>query len=341
MTVSVKASRNYNVIIENSARHSVGTLCREVIGGNKALLLSDTNVAPLYGEDVKRSLENAGFEVFSYTVAAGEESKSTENYLAIVGYLAQQGFTRADTLVALGGGVVGDLGGFSAATYMRGIGFVQMPTSVLAAVDSSVGGKTAVNLAAGKNLLGAFYQPHLVVCDPETLETLPKEIYADGMAEVIKYGMIWDKDFFCDLEKGSLDITEIIKKCVEIKGAVVGEDELDKGLRQILNFGHTVGHAIEKCSHFGITHGSAVAMGMAIISRAVNKELCERLTALLEKTGLPTACPYTASELYNAALADKKRQAESLTIVTVPEIGKYELKRIKITELLGYIEAGL
>ncbi len=339
--VSVKASRSYEILIGSSLRHKIGELCREVITGNKALLLSDSNVAVLYGTDAIRSLESSGFEVYCYTVEAGEESKSTDNFLAIVNYLAENGFTRADMLVALGGGVVGDLGGFCAATYLRGIGFIQVPTTVLACVDSSVGGKTAVNLNAGKNLFGAFYQPNLVVCDPETLDSLPQSIYADGMAEVIKYAMIWDAEFFAGLENASLDIIQIIKKCVEIKSAVVGEDEFDKGLRQILNFGHTVGHAIEKCSELKNSHGSAVAVGMAIICRATDKEISERLVALLSKYKLPTACEYSAEALYNAALSDKKRQAEALTLVTVTEIGKYELRRIKISELYGYIEAGL
>ncbi len=345
--VTVRASKTYDIIIESGLLDSVGKHCAQLFGGRKALLLSDSNVMPLYGDRASASLESAGFEVHCYTVTAGEGSKSTENMLAIVNFMAEKGFTRADVLVSLGGGVVGDLGGVCAACFLRGIGFVQLPTTLLACVDSSVGGKTAVNLSAGKNLFGVFYQPDIVLCDPETLKTLKVETFAEGMAEVIKYGMIWDRELFAALEAGHSSIDSIIKRCVFIKSEVVAVDERDKGLRQILNFGHTVGHSIEKISNFSVSHGAAVALGMAIVSRALVKKgvlastAAARLEALIEKTGLSAKCPYKADELYAAALSDKKRHSDKLTLVTVTEIGKYALTDIEVSELREYIEAGI
>ncbi len=345
--VTVSASKTYDIVIEQGLLDSVGTYCQALFGGRKALLLSDSNVAPLYGARVAASLEKSGFEVHSYTVNAGEASKNADNMLAIVNFMEERGFTRADTLVALGGGVVGDLGGVCAACFLRGIGFVQVPTTLLACVDSSVGGKTAVNLAAGKNLFGVFYQPDIVICDPDTLLSLKKETFAEGMAEVIKYGMIWDAALFAKLEAGDMDIADIIKRCVSIKSEVVAVDERDHGLRQILNFGHTVGHAIEKLSGFAVSHGAAVAQGMAIVCRSLVKKgaveaVCaERLEKLLEKTGLESRCGYAAKELAGCAMADKKRRADTLTLVTVTAIGKYKLTDIPAAELEAFVEAGL
>lgn len=346
-TVIVNASKTYEVKIGNGLLDKSGEHCSKVISGNKVLLLTDSNIAPLYLNTVKASFEDSDFTVYPYIITAGEASKNTDNLIKIVTYLAQEQFTKTDAIVALGGGVVGDLAGFCAATYLRGIGFIQIPTTLLACVDSSVGGKTAVNLTVGKNLFGAFYQPDLVLCDPNTLNTLPNEIYADGMAEVIKYGMIWDEEFFSKLEQKELNNSAIIKHCVTIKSEIVSKDETDKGQRQILNFGHTIGHAIEKLSSYTISHGSAVSIGMAIISRAlVNSnqlklEQLNRLLALLESYNLPTGCNYSCNELYNAALSDKKRSNDKINLVTVPEIGTSQLSKINISELENYIKAGL
>ena len=279
-------------------------------------------------------------------VTPGECSKSTECYLQVVSFLAANRFTRSDAIVALGGGVVGDLGGFCAATYLRGIGFVQVPTTLLASVDSSVGGKTAVNLPEGKNLLGAFYQPYLVLCDPAVLKTLPKETYADGMAEVIKYGMICDRALFEELEAETLDDGEIITRCVTIKRDIVEADEHDRGCRALLNYGHTIGHAVEKCSDFAVSHGSGVAIGMAMLARSMvaqgtmAAEDAKRLCALLEKYELPTLCAYRAEALYEAALNDKKRAGDTLSLITVPTIGRGEVTSIPVEALLEHIEKG-
>lgn len=344
--IEVNASRRYDIFVEEGLLNRAGMYCAQVLRGKKVLLLTDETVGALYLNTVKQSLEASGFEVNPYTVAVGEDSKSTATYLQVVSYLAENHFTRSDAIVALGGGVVGDLGGFCAATYLRGIGFVQIPTTLLACVDSSVGGKTAVNLPEGKNLLGAFYQPWLVLCDPTALQTLPSEIYADGMAEVIKYGMIRDRTLFEALERGELTDTEIICRCVAIKRDIVEQDERDTGCRQLLNFGHTVGHAVEKCSDFSISHGSAVAIGMAVLTRALSAmgktpaEECERLLALLAACGLPTTCDIAPQALYEVALSDKKRANDTLALITVPVIGEGGIETIAVTELARYIEMG-
>lgn len=345
--VEVRASRTYTIYIEKGLLSATGRLCAEVLRGKNVLLLSDETVAALYLERVKRSLTRAGFTVVPYVVPVGEYSKSTATYLEIVSFLAQHGFTRSDAIVALGGGVVGDLGGFCAATYLRGIGFVQIPTTLLACVDSSVGGKTAVNLPEGKNLLGAFYQPQLVICDPSVLETLPPERYADGMAEVIKYAMIRSRKLVNDLEMRNLTDAEIIARCVTIKRDIVQEDEQDRGVRQLLNFGHTVGHAVEKCSLFSVSHGNAVAIGMAIVSRAMmrmgtmTKDACYRLLGLLVDYHLPVMCEFPSEALFKAALADKKRENDTLNLATVPSLGEGEMLQIPVEDLQRYIQMGM
>ncbi len=339
--IDVSASRRYTVLIQDGILSSAGEQCAAVIRGNKLLLLTDQTVAALYEQTVRTALESAGFSVFTYRIPAGESSKSIDNYLKIIAFLAEHGFTRSDALVALGGGVVGDLGGFCAASYLRGIGFVQIPTTLLACVDSSVGGKTAVNLPQGKNLLGAFYQPWLVLCDPTTLNTLPPSVYADGMAEVIKYGMLSDADLFEQLEQKTLTNGEIIARCVTIKRDIVQQDERDSGVRQLLNFGHTVGHAVEKCSNFEISHGSAVAIGMVVVTRAVaKKDLAHRLESLLTATGLPTRCSFTPDELYDASLSDKKRVTDGIQAVTVSQLGHGELSAMSLPEWKACIQRG-
>lgn len=346
-SVLVNASKTYKIKIALGLLRQCGTLCAEIVQGKKLLLLTDSTVAVLYAGGVKSDLERSGFTVYPYVVPAGEDSKSAENLLKIVSYLAENHFTRADAVVALGGGVIGDLGGFCAATYLRGIGFIQVPTTLLACVDSSVGGKTAVNLPEGKNLFGAFYQPDLVICDPDTLRTLTPAIYADGMAEVIKYGMIWDAELFSLLERKALKDAAIIQRCVAIKSEIVEKDEKDKGLRQILNFGHTIGHAIEKTSGFAISHGSAVAIGMAILTRALSAmgqlppQASVRLQSLLVASELPVHCDFGADTLYNAALSDKKRFSDTINLITVTDIGKSTICRIPVEELKTYIEVGL
>ncbi len=342
-TVKVGTSRTYEIHIEEGLLDSVAEECKAVLKSEKVLLLTDSNVQPLYGDAVCRSLTDAGYRVTEYVIPAGEDSKNTEQYLKVVSALAKEGFTRSDAIVALGGGVVGDLAGFCAASYLRGIPFIQIPTTLLACVDSSVGGKTAVNLPEGKNLLGAFYQPRLVLIDPLALKTLTPAVYADGMAEVVKYGMIRDPELFDALERHAWTDTQIITRCVTIKSHVVAEDEFDNGCRLLLNYGHTVGHAIEKCSRFAMSHGSAVAIGMAVMARAEagGADLAERLDAVLKDYGLPTVCAFSSEELYVAAMADKKRRNQTLHLITVPSLGKGTVVTVRVEELRGYLQRGL
>lgn len=347
-TVRINASTPYDVIIGEGLHAHCGELCGRVIAPCKACIVSDDNVAPLYLERVSASLESAGFDTVSFVFAHGETSKNARTLIELVEFLAQNGFTRADCIVALGGGVVGDLAGFAAATYMRGIRFIQLPTTLLAAVDSSVGGKTGVDLSAGKNLFGAFHQPSLVICDYSALDTLPKEIFADGCAEVIKYGIINDRAFFDALKGGVREqIEDVIATCVESKARIVEADEREGGQRKLLNLGHTVGHAIEACSGFTVSHGSAVAIGTVIVTRAAVKmglcresELCE-IIALFESVGLPTSCRFSAEELARVAASDKKRRGDTITLVIPRAIGDSVLMDVAVSELCELIGGGL
>ncbi len=346
--VTVNASRVYDILIDKGLLESAGELSAAVKKPCRAAILTDSNVAPLYLARLERSLCAEGYEVVSYTISAGEASKSAESYLAFLSFLAQNKITRSDCLFALGGGVVGDLCGFCAATYLRGVEFIQIPTTLLAMVDSSVGGKTAIDIPEGKNLVGAFYQPSLVICDYETLSTLPRDVLTDGCAEVIKYGIINDRELFEKLKNPILpQIEDIIENCVRNKRDVVDADERDTGVRQLLNLGHTAAHSIEILSDFAISHGSAVAMGMAIILRAATSlGLCsaadrDEAIAEISSYGLPTDCPYTARELADIALNDKKRHGGSITLVMPYGIGDSRLYKTPVESLEEIFKAGL
>jgi len=346
--VHVNASKEYDVLIGKNLLADCGKLIKEVMSKGKTAIISDDKVYGLYGETVKKSLEESGYSVETYTFPNGEKSKNIATYTDILEFLANVGLTRSDFIVALGGGVTGDMAGFAAASYLRGIEFVQIPTTFLAAIDSSVGGKTGVNLNAGKNLVGAFHQPSLVICDTETFKTLSEENFADGVAEAIKYGMISMPEL---LEKLSGDyineIDDIVEACVSIKRDIVNEDEFEGGVRKLLNFGHTIGHGVEKCSGYGVTHGHGVAIGMSIITKATeemglcDKGLSQKLDTLISKCGLPTKSPYQAEELYKVALSDKKRSGDSIIVVLPKHEGECVLKKITVDELLEYIKKGI
>ena len=348
-TVTVKASQTYDVTIGRGLLATVGRTAAACFRGRTAAIVSDTNVAPRYLNAVADSLKGDGFRVCSFVFPAGEENKNGSTYLNLLEFLAQEHITRADGLIALGGGVVGDLTGFAAATFLRGIPFVQLPTTLLAAVDASVGGKTAIDLRGGKNLAGAFYQPKAVLCDLDTLATLPDEIFSDGCAEVIKYGMIGDAALLDKLEKIDLaaDPEEVAARCIAQKRDLVEQDEFDTGARQLLNLGHTIGHGVEACSDYTISHGKAVAIGMTLVTRAaVAFGLCPaavlvRLTALLQKYHLPTATDYTAQELYEKTLSDKKRAGGTITLVVPVAWGRSQLEKVPVGDLLTWIERGL
>lgn len=340
-TVKVTASKNYEVIIGADILPSLGERCVSLLGKGRAVIVTDSNVAPLWLDKTKASLEAAGVDCVSFVFPAGEDSKCKETLFELLEFMAENRLTRSDYAVALGGGVTGDMTGLAASLYLRGIPFVQVPTTLLAAVDSSVGGKTAVNLNAGKNLMGAFYQPSLVLCDTLTLGTLSDDIFADGMAEVIKYGVIYDRKLFDKVKGGNVkgDIEKIIARCVELKRDVVAKDEFDKGERQLLNYGHTMAHSIEKCSNFEISHGKAVAIGMVIAAKAGAKlgwsdeDCTEEVTQAVINNNLPTECPYTAHELADVALSDKKRAGNSISFVAPRVIGECYLKKIPVDML--------
>ncbi len=341
-TIRINASRPYDVCIGPGLLPQLGLRAKELLPGRSVCIVSDDTVAALYEKTARRSLEEAGFTVYTYVFPHGEESKSGGQFLDLLGFLAQHHLTRADGLVALGGGVTGDLTGFAAACYLRGVGYLQVPTSLLAMVDSSVGGKTAIDLPQGKNLCGAFYQPRLVLCDTDALATLPMEVFYDGCAEVIKYGVLGSRTLFEAL-KARPDWTKVVSQCVELKRQLVEEDEFDTGRRQMLNLGHTLGHAVEKNSNFALSHGKAVAIGMAMIARgAEEKGFCTKETrddviALLRQYHLPTETEQPVEEIYATALGDKKRQGNTLTLVVPEEIGRCRLETIPVEELKAWI----
>lgn len=348
-TVTVRASRPYEVTIGRGLLDTVGRQAAGQWKGRSAAVVSDSTVAPLYLNRVKDSLERAGFRVHSFVFPAGEDQKNGGTYLKLLEFLAARRLTRADGLIALGGGVVGDLAGFAAATFLRGIGFLQLPTTLLAAVDSSVGGKTAIDLTNGKNLAGAFYQPQAVLCDLDTLDTLPAEVFADGCAEVIKYGVIGDPALLARLETVDfrVDPEELVARCVAQKRDLVEQDEFDTGARQLLNLGHTLGHGVEACSGYTVSHGRAVAIGMTLVTRAAvafgrcPAEVLPRLRRLLERYGLPDATAYSAQALYEKTLSDKKRSGDTISLVVPIAWGASQLVRIPVSELPAWIERGL
>ena len=348
MEMTVHTAKPYEILLERGLLSRAGEECAKLFApGARVMIISDSNVYPLFGEKVAASLREAGFRVFSCTFPAGEQSKQLSTVEGFYRALAENHFTRSDFVVALGGGVTGDMAGFAAATFLRGIDFVQVPTSLLAQVDSSVGGKTGVDLPFGKNLVGAFHQPRLVLIDPDTLDALPPHFFADGMGEVIKYGCIRDKDLFENLEKQDVKehLEEVIFRCVDCKRQIVEADALEKGERMLLNFGHTLGHAMEKLRDFqGLSHGEAVGIGMVLISQAGEKAgltqpgTADRIAALLEKYGLPTKTTDTPAELAAAASLDKKTDGDNLHLILLQSIGEACIHTIPAADLLGFLQ---
>ena len=341
--VTVNASKTYDIKIGSALLNTLGQEAVKLGKAKNVCIISDSNVWPLHGTTAEDSLKNAGFSVNSFVFPAGEESKNGSTYLNLLNFLAENRLTRTDLIVALGGGVVGDLAGFAAATYLRGIRFIQVPTTLLAAVDSSVGGKTAIDLPAGKNLAGAFCQPSLVLCDIDTLNTLPEDIFRDGCAEVIKYGILYDSEFFAYLSDTGLcfDREAVIARCVELKRDVVMEDEFDTGARMKLNLGHTIGHGVEASSNFTLSHGKAVAIGIAIVSRASNCPDRDRIIAILKQFGLPTDSSISADVLYRFALSDKKRSGGTVNLIIPNSIGDCAIVPTPVEDIQSFIQAGL
>ena len=345
--IRIDASRCYDVIIGGGVLSQIGEQTASLVKGRNCAVVSDDVTNGLFFEDVREALETSGFSVSSFVIPHGEESKNAENYIKLLEFLADKGLTRADCVIALGGGVVGDLTGFAAASFLRGISFIQIPTTLLSAVDSSVGGKTAINLCAGKNLAGAFYQPSLVLCDTEIIRNLPTEIFSDGMAEVIKYGMLGSRQILDICHMGAYEyLDELIAECVRMKRDIVAQDEFDLGIRQLLNLGHTPAHSIEKLSNFKISHGHAVAIGMCLMARAAEHLLlCAAGVAaeaeeLCRKYLLPTECTYDAESLAHYAMSDKKRSSGKITLVLPFVRGKSELHTFDVIDIRAILEKG-
>ena len=385
--VTVHATRAYDVLIDRGILSRTGSEILKTHAPCKAAIITDDTVERLYCDAVAVSLTGSGFEASCFTFPSGEKSKTLETYGNMLDFLAKSGITRSDIIVALGGGVTGDLAGFAAATYQRGIDFIHIPTTYLAAVDSSVGGKTGLNLSAGKNLCGAFYQPILVLIDCDTFKTLPNERFADGIAETIKYGVIADKSLFDIMKTGGLtetcrltetgefketgDLTEfcestglsefnetggltelvglnkqiegIVARCVQIKSEFVAQDEHDNGARRLLNFGHTFGHAIEKCSNYSISHGHAVGIGMLMAAKAayrlgLSAENCApQIAAALEANALPMRVDYGIDEFADAMLGDKKRRGGTISLILPDSIGDCRIHDVSVDMLRDFV----
>ncbi|MGN0674901.1 MAG: 3-dehydroquinate synthase [Oscillospiraceae bacterium] len=343
--ITVTASGIYDVLIGGGLLRFCGGYIKNVTDAEKLAVITDDTVDSLYGDIVVSALESEGFTVCKFVFPHGEQSKSTDTLVKIWDFLCENNISRSDCLIALGGGVVGDITGFASATYLRGIDFIQLPTTLLAQVDSSVGGKTAVDLDGGKNLVGAFKQPKLVLCDTDTLDTLSDEFFIDGMGEVIKYGMIKSEALFSELEQYTVEslrksknaLDDIIAQCVTIKRDVVEADEFDTGERMLLNFGHTLGHSIEQYYNYtGITHGKAVSVGMKMITSVAEKNgfaeagTYARLKNCLDYYGLDIEVEPSMAQLAGACLNDKKRFGESINIIVCCDIGVSMIKKMPV-----------
>ncbi|MCI9273640.1 MAG: 3-dehydroquinate synthase [Clostridiales bacterium] len=350
MELTVHTATPYQIVIRRGCLPDVGLRAAELFpSAKRTVVVGDSNTIPLYGQTVVDSLTRAGFSASAYFFPAGEGSKRLSTVEGMLTEFVERGLTRTDFVVALGGGVTGDMAGFAAASYLRGVPFIQIPTSLLAQVDSSVGGKTGVDLPQGKNLAGAFWQPSLVLIDPDTLRTLPPRFFTDGMGEVIKYGCIRDKALFERLEReqASEFLEEMIRRCVDCKRIIVEHDEREKGERMLLNFGHTLGHALEKVYHYEtLTHGEAVGVGMVQITNASQRAgltepgTAERIAALLQRYGLPVSDPSPLSTLAEAACSDKKSAGDSIRLVLLREIGDSFTHRVSHARLSEFLTGG-
>lgn len=342
---------SYSICIEKNVLDSIGEHIFECYNCKKVAIITDRNIKKLYGEKINKILEEKGFDVKIVSVSPGEKSKSIDVLKAVYNELSQFNIGREDLIIAFGGGIIGDLGGFAASTYLRGIPYIQIPTSLLAQVDSSIGGKVAVNLPNGKNLIGSFYHPREVLIDPGLLKTMEKNYFCDGLAEVIKYGFIKDKHIIYELMKyENIDkllnnIDSIIFKCCNIKKILVEKDEKDFEERMLLNFGHTIGHAIEKYYNYeGYTHGQAVAIGMAEITRIseechiTNEGTLRVLEEVLKKYDLPYKAPQMdKGYIFKSITLDKKVSGENISLVVLRDIGEGIIKKVSIDKVKKYI----
>ncbi|MGL4334722.1 MAG: 3-dehydroquinate synthase [Lactococcus garvieae] len=342
----------YDIIIKKESLLKVGRWVAQLWQQQKVVLVTDDNVEPLYGREVASQLRSEGFEVFTFTFPAGEASKNLSTVEKLWEFCAQHGLTRSDGVIALGGGVVGDLAAFAASTYMRGIHFLQIPTSLTAQVDSSIGGKTGINSNYAKNMMGTFAQPDGVLIDPEVLKTLEKRDFREGIGEIVKCGLIADKQLWARLNEIQnadellQEAAYFIRAACEVKRKLVVEDEFDQGTRLYLNFGHTIGHAVEAYAGYGqVMHGEAVAIGMVQISKVAERKglmpegLTAQIKAVLQKFQLPqTYEPWDEAALFEILSHDKKARGKMIKIVLVPEIGQAQIHEISLQEMKEYLK---
>ena len=341
-SVRIRTEPAYDALIGAGLLREAGDRSRAVVRGDRVMIVTDETVAPLYLARAEESFRAAGFKTAAFVFPAGEDAKSLATVERALDAADREGLTRVDFFAALGGGVVGDLTGLAAALYLRGVDFVQIPTTLLAMADASVGGKTAVNLKGGKNLCGVFHQPRLVLCDPDTLKTLPPAIYAEGMAEVIKHGALGGGGLLDRLRAGE-DPASLIAENIRIKADIVSRDERESGLRKLLNLGHTFGHGVEKLTGFRIYHGEGVSVGLMIAAFSAERAgLCEKgvyaeLREMLLAAHLPVTTPFTAAQVAAAAMNDKKRSGDTLTLVLPVRRGECRLHPIPAAALEGFI----
>lgn len=350
MELTVHTAIPYQIVIQRGCLPQIGPRAAQLFGtGKRTVVVGDTNTIPLYGKTVVDSLQTSGISASAYSFPAGEGSKRLATVEGMLSEFVDRGLTRADFIVALGGGVTGDMAGFAAASYLRGVPFIQIPTSLLAQIDSSVGGKTGVDLPQGKNLIGAFWQPSLVLIDPDTLSTLPEHFFADGMGEAIKYGCIRNYSLFERLEQENAKdfLEELIWECVDCKRVIVEHDEKEKGERMLLNFGHTLGHALEKVYGYQkLSHGEAVGIGMVLITRASERagitkpSTAQRIADLLSRYQLPVSDPAPMADLVKAACLDKKSAGSSIRLVLLSSIGESLIHTVPHAQLLEFLTGG-
>ncbi len=341
----VSTAKPYEILIGKDLIRDAGAYISNCIPSCHLYVITDSTVNSLYSQVVMTSLMEHGYRVSKVVFPAGEHSKNLNTYSNILESMADEGLNRSDAIVALGGGVVGDMAGFVAATYMRGIPYVQIPTTYMSAIDASVGGKTGINLLSGKNLTGVYWQPSLVLCDYKTFDSLPPEKLKDGIAEAVKCAVVAEESLIGPIQEYNFEY--VIERCVSIKKSVVEVDERDVGLRQILNFGHTIGHGLEKLSSFSISHGQAVAKGMMVEARAAYRlgltdvDISGDLEKILTGCGFNLSVDYSLEDLYHYALMDKKISGDKITIIIPESIGKCRLQKISLSELRKFIKLGL
>ena len=347
--ITINGSTSYNVLIERNILDNVGNILAGELGGNKALVVTDTHVAALYLGEVSDSLEEAGYDVTSLKLSPGEETKNIDNYVFVLNTLSENDFSTSDLIIALGGGTIGDLVGFVASTYKRGMKCIQIPTTLLACVDSSIGGKSAVNLTTGKNQVGTIKNPSIVFCDPNVVSSLSKNALLEGYAEIIKYGILDGLEIVKLLREAieSKDYSEVVAKAISIKKSYVEEDECDSNSRQFLNLGHFVGHAIEAASGYSISHGKAVALGLVIESKCCALSgLCEmssylEISSIIREFGFDDTNHYGLQELLPYILRDKRIRDGKIDIIVPARIGNCILRKIPASDLEDFLRLGL